>query len=50
MTSTDLLITPGPNGKRHWQEPYFSLVPKRAYAYEIPKRFENPSTSKIGLI
>lgn len=39
MTSTDLLITPGPNGKRHWQKPYFSLVPKRAYAYEIPKRF-----------
>ena len=39
MISTDFLITPGPNGKVHWQKPYFSLVPKRAYAYEIPKRF-----------
>ena len=25
MASTDLLITPGPNGIRHWQKPYFSL-------------------------
>ena len=33
-------ITPGPNGRRHWeQKPYFILNAKRARTYELPARF-----------
>lgn len=33
-------ITPGPNGRRHWEEkPYFMLNSDRALAYELPPKF-----------
>ncbi len=36
----DFEITPGPNGRRHWeQKPYFILNAKRARTYELPSKF-----------
>jgi hypothetical protein len=35
----DFELTPGPNGRRHWEQPYFILNAKRARAYELPSKF-----------
>ena len=36
----DFEITPGPSGRRHWeQKPYFILNAKRSRAYDLPSRF-----------
>ena len=36
----DFEITPGPSGRRHWeQKPYFILNAKRVRAYELPSKF-----------
>jgi hypothetical protein len=32
-------ITPGPKGRRYWEQPYFILNAKRARAYELPSKF-----------
>lgn len=38
--SVEFSITPGPNGRRHWeQKPYFMLNSDRALAYELPPKF-----------
>lgn len=41
---TDFQITPGPNGRRHWEtKPYFILNAKRVRAYELPSQFVQAS-------
>jgi len=40
-TSCDFLITPGPNGRRHWQKFFFALNADRVYHYELPTFFAN---------
>lgn len=38
--SAEFTITPGPNGRRHWEhKPYFMLKADRALAYELPSKF-----------
>lgn len=39
LNPCNFLITPGANGRRHWQKPFFALNADRAYHYEVLKYF-----------